>query len=97
MRKTEYSLSTEGEEEEMSRRKRPMRRKRKVNNITEIESKPDSCQILEKIESSSFKLLGEGPFLNQLGVRKMLTLWMGPGQTETGNSLLLQKLCSIMM
>ena len=65
------------EEEEMSRRKRPMRRKRKVNNITEIESKPDSCQILEKVESSSFKLLGEGAILESIGSKENVNFMDG--------------------
>ena len=66
------------EEEEMSRRKRPMRKKRKVINIKEIESKPDSCQILEKIENSSFKLLGEeGAILESSGSEENVTFMDG--------------------
>ena len=72
------------EEEEMSRRKRPMRRKRKDDNITKIESKPDSCQILEKVESSSVKLLGEGAILESTGSKEYIHFMDGTRADRNG-------------
>ena len=43
-----------------------------AKSITKMESKPDSCQILEKIESSSFKLLGEGAILESTGSKNQM-------------------------
>ena len=106
-RVTQYYLGHFGkeEDEEKSRKKRLMRRKKKDMNIeeigmsepTEVESKPDCHQILQKANESSFEFWWRGPYLNQLGVEINCTLWMGPGQTKPGNYRLFQQLHWIVM
>ena len=92
------------EDEEKSRKKRLMRRKKRDMNIeeigmsepTEVESKPDCHQILQKPIESSFKFL-EGAILESTGRESNFILWMGPGQTKPGNYRLFQQLHWIVM
>ena len=78
------------EDEEKSRKKRLMRRKKKDMNIeeigmsepTEVESKPDCHQILQKANESSFEFL-EGAILESTGSGNQFYFMDGTRADET--------------